>query len=51
MFRLLETSDKTLVACGAVASLKRDGVVYSGARMKAEILNNQFTHVKKVVKL
>ena len=31
-------------SCG-VAPLKRDGIAYSDARMKANILNNQFTSV------
>jgi hypothetical protein len=31
-------------SCG-VAPLKRDGIAYSDAKVKAEILNNQFTSV------
>ena len=36
------TKSKRTDSCG-VAPLQRDGIAYSDARMKANILNNQFT--------
>jgi hypothetical protein len=38
----LKQKSKRTDSCD-VAPLKRDGIAYSDARMKAKILNNQFT--------